>query len=333
MSITNNLLDYFLDNIIDNIIITNSETIRVNELLNKYTNIYKYDNECNNDKYKNNKYKHVNKKYFKNYIAQYNLLESIPLLKISKNYTKYLKIFNDNVFTNIHEQNEDILNKYNLNFKSNANTIIKIDKNKFINLSFGTYKNNFDIIKQFLLDLPRVNVYINGQKINTINDIINIISPFNRDISFDNDILINHDLLNNDLTNNDLTNNNLTNNNDLANNNLLINNKSKKIIEINILIIILVLICQSSFYMSFNHLHEKIKLMHENNENNDIFVTDSKEKNLIFIKISDNDAQFTFYGKYRIIDITTNTALYFVDSEIIIDMYKDSGLIVYKVCE
>ena len=239
----------------------------------------------------------------------------IEVLAISSVYDRYKKLFlnNDNnnnnnnaiiqIANQIIDQTTDISTNYDISEKTNANTIVSIPKKTFLELSLETYPNDTAIIRQYLLDIPRQDVYINGFHIENIDNVISILGKFNKDVK--------------------------------------INVKGRE--TISILMLTLALTCQSSFFMSFVHLHNKCVKMHDGisndpefNKNDNIdprlnmHVCDSKDKNVISIHVTENSYKCSFGARYKVINVTTSEMMYEVNTEILLDLDNDNGLIVYE---
>ena len=106
----------------------------------------------------------------------------------------------------------------------------------------------------------------------------------------------------------------------------------------------LLLICQSSFYMSFLHIYNKINKMKEEyliNSTNDIqdtdtipllnyHITDKKEQNNIHLTIDEFRFCCVFNASYQIINVSTEKTIYNISAETIFDLNFDECLIVYE---
>jgi hypothetical protein len=267
-----------------------------------------YDNESGTDSRKSDGIDYS--VYFEEYIKSLKFEKFIMLLQISKFFNKYKRLFiNTTNTTNIinhfvdkiTDQDKDIIMRYDISDKTNVNTIISISKQNFLELSLETYPDDASIVRQYLLDFPRQDVYINGIFINDVNKMLSLLGSFNRDVK--------------------------------------INIKGRNVLSTTMLAIVLT--CQSSFYMSFLHLHNKCSKMHNNitdNSNHNIndpkltmHVSDMKEKNVISIHITRNSFKCSFGAKYRVVDVLTADTIYVVQTEILIDLNIDTGLIVYNV--
>lgn len=106
----------------------------------------------------------------------------------------------------------------------------------------------------------------------------------------------------------------------------------------------MLLICQSSFYISFIHIYNKINKMKEKyllnvGENiNDIdktpilnyHLTDTKKVNEIHLTIDDFSLSCTFIASYKVINIYTEKDVYNIKAETLFDLNFDDCLIVYE---
>jgi hypothetical protein len=109
-------------------------------------------------------------------------------------------------------------------------------------------------------------------------------------------------------------------------------------------ILALLLICQSSFYMSFMHVFNKINKMKENyiiNTQTDLYdtdvipllnyhITDTKKINEIHFTIDEFGFCCTFIASYKIINIYTEHVVHQIKAETIFDLKFDDCLIVYE---
>ena len=271
--------------------------------------------------------------YFEENVKVLKLEKFIKILKISYSFNKYCTIFlnEDNIYTSIVDKTTDLNTKYDISDKNNINTIISISKQDFLELSLETYPDDTAIIRQFIVDLPRQDVFINGVPIKDIDHMLFLLGQFNRDVK--------------------------------------INTKNRS--SINTTMLSVALVCQSSFFMSFVHLLDKCKKMHTmltqsiqsdpNSTSNttsmitpefietaqyplqslskanlddprlNMHVFDVKERDVISFTINHDTYKCSFGAKYRIVDITTDTTLYNIYTEILIDLDSDTGLIVYDV--
>ena len=97
----------------------------------------------------------------------------------------------------------------------------------------------------------------------------------------------------------------------------------------------MLLICQSSFFVSFMHLHNKeIKMknmLDPDDPKNNIHVADMKEKNRIDLYITLNSFSCSFNAKYRILDILEDITIYNVKTETLLSLDSDICLITYDV--
>lgn len=259
--------------------------------------------------------------YFKENVKVLKLEKLIRILKISSFFNKYCELFlnDDNIYKSIIDKTTDINTKYDISDKNNINTIISISKQDFLELSLETYPDDTAIIRQFIVDLPRQDVFINGVQIKDIDHMLFLLGRFNREVK--------------------------------------INTKNRP--SINTTILSVALVCQSSFFMSFVHLLDKCKKMHmmssqsisdsvvtiiptiseltmtsqsvTNNQKLNMHVFDVKERDVISFNITHDTYKCSFAAKYRIVDITTDTTFYNINTEILIDLDNDIGLIVYNV--
>lgn len=251
--------------------------------------------------------------YFEKYIDYIKAENDLKILKKTGRFNTYKNehlnkmedIIDQIYMMQIRTQNED--NDVNMNYDITNHELLKnilrISKKKFLQLSLETYNDNASIVTQFLVDLPRHNVYINNTKINSMIDLLEQISKYERNINLDIDLDLNF--------------------------NLNLDIKNKKTVSTTFLIT--ALLCQSSYFMSFNHLHKKCEKMHEKmcDEKSSIYVFDSNERNTISVNIDAHNLFFSVAAKYRVADIIQNKTLIAIDTEILIDINEENGLIVF----
>lgn len=290
--------------------------------------------------------------YFEENIKVLKLEKFIKILKISHSFNKYCTLFlnDDNIYESIIDKTLDLDTKYDISDKNNINTIISISKQDFLELSLETYPDDTAIIRQFIVDLPRQDVFINNIPIKDIDHLLFLLGQFNREVK--------------------------------------INTKNRS--SINTTMLSVALVCQSSFFMSFVHLLDKCRKMHTmttlststvslsqlipdqmsiisseiqqtqqtletivtpiliaqtsapvlsrsksisipNDPRLNMHVFDVKERDVISFIVTHDTYKCSFGAKYRIVDITTDTTLYNINTEILIDLDNDTGLIVYDV--
>ena len=243
-------------------------------------------------------------KFFEVYIRNSRIKKFASLINISRTPDKLKSFFFDETLQiqYIYEQDVDIANKYDITKKENIDTITSISQQKFLALVLETYPDDDAIIKQFMLDLPRQDVYLNGQKIKKIDDLFMGLSIHNKLIYFNQSISTSRSC-------------------------------------ISIMMIALLLICQSSFYVSFLHLHNKVgkmksiidnDVLYINDHRHNIHVTDLKERNRIIMSISEGTFSCSFDANYRILDIMKDRILFKVQAETLFDINTDTCLIVYE---
>lgn len=271
----------------------------------------------NNDEYKDNNNTNIDYSvYFEEHIRSLKFDKFITILKISSTFDRYTQLFInedatkivDKFVDQIVDQQTDLTMRYDISNKTNANTIISISKQNFLELSLETYPDDVSIIRQCLLDLPRQDVYINGTFITDIDQMLHLLGSFNNEMKI----------------------------------------KTKKRSIISTTMLAIALICQSSFFMSFLHLHNKCTKMHnsivenpkckedpkckkENEFRLNMHVCDMNDRNIVTFYISRDSFKCSFSAKYRVVDVIAVETLYVVKTEILIDIFNDTGLIVYEV--
>jgi hypothetical protein len=236
---------------------------------------------------------------FSNYINNLKLHTLKLLLNISNNKSyesKYLLPMY--CTTEILKQNDQIKKLYiehningchDLSKRSNLNGIIMFELYEYLDAIIKTYDSEEKIIRQILVDLPRQDVYVNDMKINSVEQMLNDNRIFNRDIYFG-----------------------------YARHN-----------TINILLLMMIMSCQSSFGTAFEFLSQKT-MKYKIEKNNDMVLVDSNKRSVIRIHINNNDFKCSFEKKHRIIDTSTGNILHMINVETIIDITQYYGIVVYE---
>lgn len=243
-------------------------------------------------------------KYFEDYVRNSRIKKFSKLINISKSAEKLRNIFltGRGMIPQLYEQEYDVANNYDVTKKYMIDSIVSISKEKFMNLCLETYLDDDAILKQFIVDYPREDVFLNGKRIKTIDELFIDLSRSNRMIQLEP----------------------------------ATRNKRN---QISTMIFALLLMCQSSFYVSFLHLHNKVNKMKmtleqdpslKNDKKYNIHVTDLKERNQIHLYVSENTFSCSFEAKYKIIDISEDRTLYKVDTETLFDLNSDLCLVVYE---
>ena len=102
--------------------------------------------------------------------------------------------------------------------------------------------------------------------------------------------------------------------------------------NISLMLLCILIICQSSFYVSFVHIHNKIKQIKHNYPDDDTIknleLIDGKERKKIIFNISCNTLRCELIGTYRIIDIESTETKYNILARLLYDYYNDTALIV-----
>lgn len=246
-------------------------------------------------------------KYFEEYVRNIRIEKFANLLNISRSADKLKKLFLNGrgQIPHLYEQDVDVTNNYDITKKENIDTIISISRQNFVNLVLETYPDDDAIVKQFLLDLPRQDVYLNGHKIKTIDNLFMGLSMHNKLIYLDQ-----------------------------------ATPKSRP--HISTMMMALLLICQSSFFVSFLHLHNKVGKMksildgdvqYKNDQRHNVHVADLKERDRIDISVTAETFSCSFGASYRILDITEDRTLFKVQTETLFDINSDTCLIVYEAIQ
>lgn len=126
---------------------------------------------------------------------------------------------------------------------------------------------------------------------------------------------------------------------------LSIHNKTIRIDNMtsSIMMLILVFLCQSSFYISFRHIHDLLVRMKTNfverynvdlsegdNQILDYHLTDTLKREKIDIIINENMLCCSFLANYKIIDITRERTITNIMAETIFDIDNDECIIIYE---
>jgi hypothetical protein len=223
-------------------------------------------------------------------------------------YSETMNIIETIVFDNLCESNE-----YTTKLLIHSDIWKKLmDENRYIQILDMFYNHNYDLTKNIncITTIPS-NIFIK-QITETYKDKKSIIKQFMIDFPRQS-IIIN-------------------------NKNILTVNEVIEIIKIikienkmSILMLILILSCQSSFYVSFNILFEKQLEMNKNMDTN-VCVVDSKnrEKNKIIFKMKKNMFICKLKSKYDIINTESGQILSNIESEIIYDINYDECVIIHN---
>lgn len=174
---------------------------------------------------------------------------------------------------------KDNISKYN---------IIIFSHEYFLDSIMKTYRDNGEIIKQFLLDFDREYVVINNKIIRSLDDFFLLVSEYNKKIE--------------------------------------LNNKN-----ITILTLIMLLACQTSFYLSFKYLFDKIEDLKNNNiYSESIHLTDRRKKNMIRFIISENIFKCEIVGFYQVLDISSLEVLHKITTRTLYDNTINNCLLVIE---
>lgn len=262
------------------------------------------NNENNNDNNMSNNTKLITAKYLpyfdENCIYMRNI-KIVKLMMISKTFNNLKnKFINDNQINNYFNQNDDIEQNYDITKKKNIDIITSIQANTFLNIIFETYSDDDSIIKQFLVDFPRQEIYVNGLKYTNIDDILMEFSKYNRELKLD------------------IGNSNIKNT--------------------TCMLLALLFICQSSFYVSFMHMYNKLQKLKDvlntnddwNNPYHNLHIIDHKNKDKIEIIMTDKKLCCAFIGGCKIIDTTNEEIIHTIRSQILFNLDIDSCLICFE---
>lgn len=266
-------------------------------------------------------------RYCKSYVFKYDSIEPVYI----DDTTEYNKYFENEYRKLKRSQLKEQLNKSPSIKRFNDKFLNDVGLSYYHNIS-DDLKNNYDIDK-----LENLNNIINIKQIDFINNIYETY-PTNEDIikQFTLDFHRHKVYVNNNLC---------MKIDDL----FIILSKYNRHIDISpnkkttIFMLSLLLICQSSFYISFLHIHNKINKMKENYiltkkisvYNTDhipllnYHVTDTSNNKVIRLTIDDLSLCCSFMASYKIINIYTEKIIHNLNSETIFDLNFDDCLIVY----
>jgi hypothetical protein len=103
--------------------------------------------------------------------------------------------------------------------------------------------------------------------------------------------------------------------------------------QISLLLFSMVLVCQSSYYISFNYIHDKlIKLKQKNSNMSDLHIVDSrvgKKINIIVSDYSNNALCCSISGSYKIINCALDRTIHEFNTETIVDINADQCIVRY----
>lgn len=237
--------------------------------------------------------------YNKYFEAKY---EKIKKDKINKQLemSKILNKYTD-------KNNIDEINKYFENDIldiSNLNDIVSIPRKEFVNMVFTSYKKDTDIIKQFLIDFPRQEIYINNKRCSCVNSFLLQISKYNENIEIDNF-------------------------------------KTSKLMFI--IAMLCQSSFYTSYYEIHSKLIKmKTNIIDRyniewaknnkiiNSNMNNIYVLDGNKRNSINILIDENTLRINFTATFKLMDIETEIILAYITSETIFDRNNEECLILYE---
>jgi hypothetical protein len=263
----------------------------------------------------NNEMKEIDySKYFIKHTTEVHRGKIINLLNISPNAQKLKEKFVTD-YDVLHYFNQDIdtMKNYDITKEENLNVIINLPQRTFLETLLETFNDDDAIIRQFLVDFPRQDIYLNGCRVKTIDDLFMGLSRYNRMVYFGNPVPI----LNKGTPRN-----------------MIINWRY----YISLFMLTLVLTCQSSFFHSFTHLHNKMSKMKnvlEQNKQNlisvvNIYVTDYSERQKINLNVTCESFSCSLSATYKIINILDETILFRVKTETLFDLDSDTCIIVYE---
>jgi len=220
--------------------------------------------------------------------------------------------------------NKNIINS------NNFSDIVSFEVSNFINLILESYHDEESIIRQFFDDYKRFNITINGNTYTTFSDFVSAILPFNSDIKIDN------------LKNVEKAGSTGT---------------SKDEGKISMIMLILLLSCQSSMFISFEYIHNKLTKMknesakmgkisrsvkmkkrmsgskyHVKRDPNiyEIMLADTRERKDIIFECQKNYLRCIYKSKYKIISTSSGEPLMYIEVEMSFDINSKTGLIIYN---
>lgn len=239
---------------------------------------------------------------YRNYKVRIKNIE--PTKLIDNNLLIDEMFYDDKMTNNILSVNDDIKYNYDITKEKHINTSISISKNNFLCICFETYKSSKEIIKQFLVDLPREKIFVNNKKILSIKQIYDQFRYNNQTVIIDVTKIF----------------------------------QQKK--AISLLLLILTLSCQSAFFPSFNHLVQKqLKLIeilesipeYKNSNKKKYMVSDYRKQNTINFEITQTIFKCKLFASYSIINIDTGAVKFIIDSTTSFDLNNNDVIIDYCV--
>lgn len=296
-------------------------------------------------------------RFFARHIKHVQCEKIIKLMDISKSPQKLKNryVSEQNNIVDYFDQKEDILNNYDVTRRENINKITSMYGRDFLVEVLGTYRTEESILKQFLADFPRQDIFLNGSQILSIDELFVKLGPFNKMINL-NTIIgadINQYMERYEKTSIGailLESNNLGDDLDKTAHSRMVF-KANKDATISLIMLSIVFICQSSFYQSFAHLHNKITRMknvlntplvprdsnpceidlnsHEIDPKNNIYLSDHSERCRADFTITKDHFKCALSAAYKIIDVTDENILFKVNSETLFDIDNDLCLITY----
>jgi hypothetical protein len=256
-------------------------------------------------------------------------------------------LLDQNNIADYFEQKDDISNNYDITLQENINKITSMYGRDFLVEVLGTYNSEEAILKQCLADFPRQDIYINGTQILTIDELFFKLGPINKYMNLNtiigtdiNQYMEKYEKIMNRRNDNPLS------DNDTYQSRMVY--KSNKDATISLIMLCSVFICQSSFYRSFVHLHNKLTRMKcisnqphdldhsiisvndETDLKNNIYLSDYSERSRVDFTITKDQFKCALSTAYKIIDITDENILFKINSETLFDIDNDICLIAYQ---
>jgi hypothetical protein len=187
-------------------------------------------------------------------------------------------------------------------------SLVTLDKDYYIDTICSSYNDENDIMKQFHVDLPRTEVYVNGELCRKGEDLIWKIL----DILEYNGKKKKKQLIRSP--------------------DFMSLQKLKKTEMRDVILFAMLIVCQTSFYVSYEFLFEKKNKYY----GDDFHIVDNGDRKKVSIKIDDNDFTAIMESNYKLIrtnDFGEEEIIQIINSEFVFPRESDKCNIFYKVKE
>lgn len=203
-----------------------------------------------------------------------------------------------NKTANLSNPIDDIQKYCDVSNLDNIDVVLSVPRDNFLDIILESYPNDEAIIKQAMIDIPRHNICINSNIIKNLDEMLFHLSTFNRQLFLD----------------------------------------CTKRHNITLIMLVILLSCQSSFFLSFAHLHKKIENMMEILKNDNIPEDDPKysisladmgRKKEIKFYVDKDSLKISFVVYYRLFDRNTERLISGIRTETLFDLDTDVCLLTY----